>query len=75
MCSHSPTRWWSRWEVLKQVAEYFADVEPFLRENDHLAPATRQHLVDIFDSIDDAADLELELAALIGGGVHFVSAT
>ena len=75
MRSHSPTRWWSRWEVLKQVAEYFADVEPFLRENDHLAPATRQHLVNIFDSIDDAADLELELAALIDGGVHFVSAT
>ena len=75
MSSYSATRWWSKWEVLKQVADYFADVEPFLRENGHIAPATRQHLVDIFDNPDDAADLELELAVLIDGGVHFVSAT
>ena len=27
----SDTRWWSKWEVLKQVLELFADVEPFLR--------------------------------------------
>ena len=61
--------------MLKQVMEYFADVEPFLRENKHLAPATRRHLVEIFDNPNDAADLELELAALVDGGAHFVSAT
>lgn len=59
----------------KQVADHFADVEPFLRENDHLAPATRGHLIRLFDSPDDVVDLELELAALIDGGIHFVSAT
>lgn len=40
MQSYSPNRWWSKFEVLKQVMEYFADVEPFLRENEQLAPAT-----------------------------------
>ena len=34
--------------------EYFADVEPFVRENDHLAPATRDHLMEIFNSPADS---------------------
>ena len=50
--------------MLKQVMEYFADVEPFLRENEHLAPATRRQLEEIFDNPNDPADLELELAAI-----------
>ena len=29
---HSKNRWWSKWEVLNQVMEFFGDVEPFLRE-------------------------------------------
>ena len=33
--------------MMPQVFEYFGDVEPFLRENDHLAPATRGHLLDL----------------------------
>ena len=60
---------------MQQVLEYFGDVEPFLRENDYLAPATSGHLLDLFNSPADAADLQLELAALIDGGVHFVTAT
>ena len=42
MKTYGATRWWSKWEVMKQVLEYSGDVEPFLRENenDHLAPAT-----------------------------------
>ena len=31
MKTYSATRWWSKWEVMKQVLEYFGDVEPFLR--------------------------------------------
>ena len=49
---------------MKQVLEYFGDVEPFLRENenDHLAPATTGLLLDIFnDDASDAKELELEL--------------
>ena len=75
MRTYSPTRWWSKWEVMNLVLEYFADVEPFVRENDHLAPATRAHLMEIFNSPADSKDLELELAAFVDGGNHFVSAT
>ena len=60
--------------MLKQVMEYFTDVEPFLRENEHLAPATSRHLVEIFDNPNDTVDLELELASLVDGGAHFVLA-
>ena len=51
---------------MKQVLEYFGDVEPFLRqnENDHLAPATTEQLLDIFNDVSDAKELELELVAL-----------
>lgn len=75
--TYSAIRWWSKWEVMKQVLEYFGDVEPFLRENenDHLAPATTGQLLDIFNDASDAKELELELAALIDGGSHFVTAT
>ena len=75
MWTYSPTRWWSKWEVMNLVLEYFADVEPFVRENDHLAPATRTHLMQIFNFPGDSKDLELELAAFVDGGNHFVSAT
>ena len=74
MRSHSKTRWWSQFEIMKQVFEYYGDVEPFLRENDHLAPATRGHLLELFNQ-NDAADLKLEPAALIDGGAHFVTGT
>ncbi|KAK3744779.1 hypothetical protein QZH41_004216 [Actinostola sp. cb2023] len=75
MPTFSATRWWSKFEVMKQVLEYFGDVEPFLRDNDHLAPATRRQILDIFDDPHDANYLELELAALVDGGAPFVSAT
>ena len=61
--------------MMNLVLEYFADVEPFVRENDHLAPATRTHLMEIFNSPGDSKDLELKLAAFVDGGNHFVSAT
>lgn len=57
---------------MKQVLEYFGDVEPFIRENenDHLAPATTGQLLDIFNDASDAKELELELAALVDEGSH-----
>ena len=68
MRTYSPTWWWSKWEVMNLVLEYLADVEPFVRENDHLAPATRAHLMEIFNSPGDSKDLELELATFVDGG-------
>ena len=65
----SETRWWSKWEVLRQVSEYFGDVEPFLRENDEVSPANRRRLLEIFDDPQSCQDLRLELAALVDAGV------
>ena len=45
MASYSATRWWSKWEVIKQVMLSFGDVEPFLRENDDVGPALRPKLL------------------------------
>ena len=70
----SDTRWWSHWEVLNQVAQYFGDVEPFLREND-VSPICRMKPLELFDDPVSARNLELELAAMIDAGKHFVSAT
>ena len=43
----SKTSWWSRWEVINQIMELFGDIEPFLIENDDLAPHTRQKMIKI----------------------------
>ena len=71
----SDTRWWSKWEVLNQVVNYFGYVEPFLRGNEEICPANRQHLLEIFDDPQTCQDLRLELAAIVDAGVHFVKAT
>ena len=60
---------------MKQVLEYFGDLEPFLREKNHLVPATRRQLLDIFNDPSDVKDLKLELAGLVDGGSHLVTAT
>ena len=62
MCTASATRWWSTWEVVNQVCDYFGYVEPFLRGNEDLAPALRAHLLEHFDNPEDVADLKLEIA-------------
>ena len=75
MCSHSNTRWWSKWEVLKQVSHYFDDVAPFLQEDENLSPQIRQHLLEIINDPQDLQDLRLELGVMADVGVHFVNAT
>ena len=70
MRSYSNTRWWSKWEVQKQVYEYFGDVVPFLRENENLSPATRQHLLEIIDNPRDLQDLRLELAVIVDAAYY-----
>ena len=51
MSSYSATRWWSKWEVIKDVMVYFTDVEPFLRENEdvglHLRPKLLKFLTTL----------------------------
>lgn len=53
----------------------FGDVEPFLRENYNLSPVCRTSLFEIFDDPATARDLDIELAAMIDAGKHFVQAT
>ena len=46
-------------KVLSQVVDYFGYVEPFIRENEEICPANRQHLLEIFD--DPQSLLELRM--------------
>ena len=71
----SETRWWSKWEVLNQAMDLFADVESFLHQNEVISPANRRHLLQIFDDPERLQKLRLEQAVVIHAGVHFVNAT
>ena len=71
----SETRRWIKWEVLKQALDLFADVEPFLRQNKQISPASRRHLFKIFDDPENLQKLRWELAVVIDAEVHFVNAT
>ena len=72
MASYSSTRWWSKWEVQKQMMEYFGDIEPFLRDNTTIGPSLRPKLLTFFDDAQQKALLQLELAAVIDCGEKFV---
>ena len=50
MSSYSATRWWSRWEVYKQLLVQLGDLEPFLQRNKDIAPATRCKLLPFFSN-------------------------
>lgn len=41
--SYCPTRWWSKWEAIKQVHDCFGDVQPFISRQD-LSPASQLKL-------------------------------
>ena len=74
MATYSETRWWSRWEVLKQVMLYFGDIQPFLVEND-VAPSYRRKLLAILEDPEKRSLLQVELAVVIDVGEQFVKAT
>ena len=75
MKTHSSTRWWSKFEVNKQVFDLFGDVELFLRQHTDLAPATRSKLLAFFDDPTKKMYLQLELATLVDGALPFVQST
>ena len=74
MTSYSKTRWWSKWDVIKQVLLSFGDVEPFLREHDGIGPALRPKLLALFDTPHTKSKLQIEMAATIDWGEPFVKA-
>uniref|UniRef100_A0A1X7TYF9 HAT C-terminal dimerisation domain-containing protein n=1 Tax=Amphimedon queenslandica TaxID=400682 RepID=A0A1X7TYF9_AMPQE len=73
MATYSTTRWWSKWEVMRQVMIYFGDIEPFLQNND-FAPAIRSKLLAFMSDSNKKALLQVELAATIDWGEPFVKA-
>ena len=68
MGSYTPTRWWSKWELMNQLLVQFG-VRPFLEENEDLGPL--EHLL----FLNKKALLQIELAAVAGCGEPFVKAT
>ena len=75
MKTHSATRWWSKFEIIKQVFDFFGDVEIFLRHHDYLAPSTCAKLLTFLDDPRKKVYLELELTTLVGAALPFVQAT
>ena len=40
MASYSATRWWSKWQLMKQMMVQFGEIEPFLNHNTDLGPSS-----------------------------------
>ena len=75
MASYSPTRWWSKWELMNQLLVQFGDIERFLTENSEIAPASNKKLLDILRNSPKNTYLKLELSSIIDWGENFVKAT
>ena len=73
--SYSKTRWWSKWEVAKQLMELFGDVLPFLECSEDVGLATRAKMREILANPQSKALLQLELAVTVDAGLPFVQAT
>jgi len=68
MSSYSKTRWWSRWEVIKQVMLSFGDVEPFLLENEDIGKSLCPKLLAHFSDCQTKSKLQVEMAATVDWG-------
>lgn len=73
ICSYCPKRWWSKWECMKQVLEYFGDICNFLGNNEEFLTNTRAKLLTFFSDSQKTVLLQLELAVV--DFAHFVKAT
>ena len=71
---YSATRWWSKYEVMKQVMDLFGDIEPFL-EGAIVSPATVDKLLSVLPDPQEKKLLQVELAVTIDAGMPFVRAT
>ena len=73
--TYSKTRWWSRWEVLHQLMIQFGDLLPFFTNNTDIGPSIRPKVIEILTNLQQRALLQIELAAVIDLGEHFIKAT
>ena len=74
MSSYSATRWWSKWEVIKQVMLYLGDTEPFLQDKEDISPAFWPKLLAFFYDPQTKSKLQVEMAATVDWGEPFVKA-
>ena len=65
MSRYSATRWWSEWEVVKQVMVYFGDIKPFLEENEDNGTSLRPKLLSFFHTPQTKSKLQIEIAATV----------
>ena len=70
--TYSPTRWWSKFEVIRQVRDSFGDVLTFL--NDDL-PNSSEKLARIISDPSSLRKLKIELAITTDAMEPFVRAT
>lgn len=72
--TYSSTRWWSKFEVIKQVHDMFAFVESFLR-NENLGSATSGKMLKTLNNAGSIRKFKIELAMTVDGMMPFVKAT
>ena len=72
---YSATKWWSKFEVMKQLLDLFSDVEPFLEESTAIAPTTRGKLLTMLHDRQQKLYLMVELAVTIDAAMPFVKVT
>ena len=71
---YSATRWWSKYEVIRQVMDLFGDIHPFLEEAS-VSLATVNKLLSILQDPQEKKLLQVEIAVTIDAGMPFVRAT
>ena len=64
--TYSPTPWWSKFEVMKDVMVTFGDVQTFVSSHSDISQATQSMLLSILSDPVKQRLLLLELAAVIG---------
>ncbi len=72
--SYSHTRWWSRFEVFRQLHDAFGDVLGFL-ESENMPVATSNALLEILRDPAQSRKLKMELAVTIDAMELFVKTT
>jgi len=72
--SYSATRWWSKWEVMRQLMLYFGDLRPFIEENEDITPAYKLKILGFIHDSGKLTRLKVELAATVDVGEPFVKA-
>ena len=72
--SYSTTRWWSKFEVIRQIHDTFGDVSSFCESSD-LPTASSGKLIEILNDPPKCRKLKIELAITVDSMAPFVRAT